>query len=317
MRGIQPSVVKKPSRPWLPSIIDRKPVELQDETLRDGLQCPSVTDPPIEEKLQILHLMERNGIHGADVGLPGAGPRAVADVTRIVTEIVDQRLKIKPSCAGRTLAVDIEPIADIAQATGKVLEADLFIGSSPIRQLAEGWDVDRLLRTTEKAVTYAVELGLEVMYVTEDTIRSNPETLTRLYRTAIECGAQRICLCDTVGHATPRGVSRLVKQMRKLVEETGERVAVDWHGHRDRGLSVANTLAAVEAGVDRIHGCALGIGERVGNTPMELLIMTLEDLGWMSPDHEALAEYVQLVSRSCRVAIPEGWPVKGVNCEQV
>ena len=317
MRHSQPSRVKNPTRPWLNDFSSRPPVELQDETLRDGLQCPSVTDPPIEQKLEILHLMERNGIHGADVGLPGAGPRAVEDVTRIVNEIVEQRLKIKPSCAGRTLAVDIEPIADIANKTGKVLEADLFIGSSPIRQLAEGWDVDRLLRITEKAVTHAVNLGLEVMYVTEDTIRSNPETLTRLYRTAIECGAKRICLCDTVGHATPRGVTRLVKHLKALVEQTGEEVAVDWHGHRDRGLSVANTLAAAEAGVDRIHGCALGIGERVGNTPMELLILLLEDLGWMSPDHQTLADYVRLVSNACGVAIPKEWPVEGAAREKV
>ena len=305
--GSQLLVVKKTARPWLKSV-RQEPVELQDETLRDGLQCPSVTDPSIEDKLEILHLMEENGINGADVGLPGAGPRAVADVTRIVEEIVEQKLQIKPSCAGRTLAVDIEPIADIAQKTGKVLEADLFIGSSPIRQLAEGWDVDRLLRITEKAVTLAVKLGLEVMYVTEDTIRSQPDTLRKLYRTAIECGATRICLCDTVGHATPRGVSRLVRDMKELVAETGEEVFVDWHGHRDRGLSVANTLAALEAGVDRIHGCALGIGERVGNTPMELLILNLEDLGLRKPDHNSLYKYVEKVSRSCKVPIPQDWP---------
>lgn len=256
--------------------------------------------------------MEKLGIHGADVGLPGAGPRAVADVTAIVQEIVTQGLKIKPSCAGRTLAVDIEPIADIAQATGKVLEADLFIGSSPIRQLAEGWDVDKLLSITDKAVSYAVELGLEVMYVTEDTIRSHPDTLRRLYTTAIECGAKRICLCDTVGHATPMGVSRLVKSMKEVVVASGEEVAIDWHGHRDRGLSVANTLAAVEAGVDRIHGTALGIGERVGNTPMEFLLLNLSRLGALGHplDHGALLEYLSKVSQACKVSIPSQWPLQ-------
>lgn len=288
----------------------RTRVQFQDETLRDGLQCPSVTDPPIEAKLEILHLMEALGIHGADVGLPGAGPRAQADVLRIVREIVDHKLKLKPSCAGRTLPVDIDPIVAIADATGKTLEADLFIGSSPIRQYAEGWDVDHLLRTTEKAVTYAVERGLEVMYVTEDTIRSRPETLRRLYTTAIECGACRICLCDTVGHATPRGVSALVRFMREIVAETGEKVAIDWHGHRDRGLSVPNTLAALAAGADRIHGTGLGIGERVGNTPMELLLLNLSRLGIITNDLTRLPDYVAAVARHCEVEIPKNWPLQ-------
>ncbi len=286
----------------------RKAVEFQDETLRDGLQCPSVTDPPIEAKLEILHLMEEVGIHGADVGLPGAGPRAIADVTRIVQEIVDQKLALKPSCAGRTLVVDIDPIVEISQRTGKVLEADLFIGSSPIRQYAEGWDLDRLLRITEKAVSHAVKQGLEVMYVTEDTVRSQPETLRRLYQTAIECGARRICLCDTVGHATPRGVDALVRFMRKVVEQTGEEVAIDWHGHRDRGLSVPNTMAALKAGVDRVHGTGLGIGERVGNTPMELLLYNLHQDGIIEVKLDSLADYVHKISRYCEVQIPSYWP---------
>lgn len=286
-------------------------VELQDETLRDGLQRPSAFDPPIEAKLEILHLMEALGIHGADVGLPGAGPRAVADVTAIVTEIVEQKLKLKPSCAGRTLKVDIQPIIDIAQKTGKVLEADLFIGSSPVRQYAEDWSLDKMVRVTEEAVSYAVEQGLEVMYVTEDTIRSHPDTLRKLYTTAIECGAIRICLCDTVGHATPDGVRALVRFIQGVVKETGRQVKVDWHGHRDRGLGLANTLAAVEAGVDRVHGTALGIGERVGNTPMEHILVNLKLLGVLDNDLRRLQEYVSTVSRHCRVPLPESWPALG------
>lgn len=291
----------------------RHDVEFQDETLRDGLQCPSVRDPSIDAKLEILHLMEALGIHGADVGLPGAGPRAVADVTRIVQEIVSSKLRIKPSCAGRTLKVDIDPIADIAEKTGRVLEADLFIGSSPIRQYAEGWDLDRLLRTTETAVTYAVERGLEVMYVTEDTVRSHPEHLRALYRTAIECGAKRICLCDTVGYATPDGVLALFEFMRGVVRETGEDVRMDWHGHRDRGLSIPNTLAAIEGGADRVHGTALGIGERVGNTPMDQILLNLRLMGVIDNDLTRLKDYVEVVARECAVAIPRGWPGLGAN----
>lgn len=289
----------------------RPPIEFQDETLRDGLQCPSVVDPPIEAKLEILHLMVKLGIHGADIGLPGAGPRAVSDVTRIVEEIRDQKLPLKPSCAGRTLAADIDPIADIADRTGVVLEADLFLGSSPVRQYAEGWTLDQQLKIVDTAVSHAVKRGLEVMFVTEDTIRSHPDALRRLYTVAIECGACRLCLCDTVGHATPAGVRSLVRFMRDVVRETGARVALDWHGHRDRGLDVANTLAAVEAGVDRIHGTALGIGERVGNTPMEQLLLNLRLAGAIDNDLSHLSEYVEAVHRHCQVPLPQNWPAVG------
>jgi 2-isopropylmalate synthase len=295
----------------------RAGVELQDETLRDGLQCPSVVDPPIQAKLEILHCMARLGIHGADIGLPGAGPRAVADVTRIVEEIRDRRLAIKPSCAGRTLRVDIDPIADIADRTGVVLEADLFLGSSPVRQYAEGWSLDQQLKIVDDAVSYAVGRGLEVMFVTEDTVRSHPETLRRLYTTAIECGAQRLCLCDTVGHATPEGVRSLVAFIREVVRDSGVSVALDWHGHRDRGLDVANTLAAVEAGVDRIHGTALGIGERVGNTPMEHLLLNLRMAGLIDHDLSGLSDYVEAVHRHCQVPLPENWPGVGRDAFRV
>ena len=289
----------------------RKPIQFQDETLRDGLQCPSVVDPPIQGKLEILHLMAKLGIHGADVGLPGAGARAAADGTRIVEEIRNHRLDVKPSCAGRTLKVDIDPIAEISDETGVLLEADLFLGSSPVRQYAEGWELDQQLRIVDDAVSYAVKRGLEVMFVTEDTIRSHPETLRRLYTTAIECGAIRICLCDTVGHATPEGVRALVRFAREIVKECGANVAIDWHGHRDRGLDVANTLAAVEAGADRIHGTALGIGERVGNTPMEHILLNLRLSEVIKNDLTYLPDYVEAVHRHCQVPLPENWPGLG------
>jgi len=235
----------------------------------------------------------------------------VADCTRIIEEIRNHRLDVKPSCAGRTLKVDIDPIADISDATGVLLEADLFLGCSPVRQYAEGWTLDTQLRIVEEAVSHAVKRGLEVMFVTEDTVRSHPDTLRRLYTTAIHCGAVRICLCDTVGHATPAGVHALLKFMRQVVRDSGARVAIDWHGHRDRGLDLANTLAAVEAGADRIHGTALGIGERVGNTPMEHLLLNLRLAGVISNDLTHLADYVDAVRRHCQVPLPENWPGLG------
>lgn len=287
-------------------------VELDDETLRDGLQSPSVKDPPIEEKRRILHLMDELGIHSADIGLPGAGPRAVADVRALAREIVDAGLSIRPNCAARTVVKDVEPIARISQEVGIPIEACTFIGSSPIRQYAEDWTLDRMLAVSEEAVSFAVAEGLPVMFVTEDTTRARPEVLKRLYGQAIEWGARRLCLADTVGHATPRGVRALVRFVREeIVAPSGEEVKIDWHGHRDRGLGLANALAAIEAGCDRIHGTALGIGERVGNVEMDLLLVNLKLMGAHDVGLEPLGEYCRRVSEATGVAIPPGYPVFG------
>jgi len=286
-------------------------VMLDDETLRDGLQSPSVIDPPLEIKIELLHLMDRLGIETADVGLPGAGPRQLEAVTRLCREIADQRLSIRPNCAARTMMVDIQPIAEVSQKTGVPIEACVFIGSSPIRQYAEEWDLEHVLRHTREAVEFAVGEGLSVMYVTEDTVRSSPEHLKILLSAAAEAGAQRFCLCDTVGAAVPEGVTNLVAWVKGLVEELGLDIGIDWHGHRDRGLDVANTLAAVQAGASRVHGTALGIGERVGNTPMEQLLVNLKLLGLRDDDLTCLPEYVELAGSATGVPINVNTPIIG------
>jgi 2-isopropylmalate synthase len=287
-------------------------VELNDETLRDGLQSPSVTDPSIEAKIELLHLMAELGIAALDIGLPGAGPRAVADVEALAREIAEQRLPIAPNCAARTVLADVRPVAEVAQRVGIAIEAACFIGSSPIRQYAEGWTLDRMLRSTEDAVSFAVAEGLPVMYVTEDTTRAAPDTLKQLYTTAIRFGARRLCLADTVGHATPDGVRQLVRFIRReIVEPSGEDIKLDWHGHRDRGLGIANALAAVEEGVHRVHGTALGIGERCGNTEMDLLLVNFKLLGLHDHDLSKLQTYVERASQACNVPLAYNWPVFG------
>ncbi len=287
------------------------PVELDDETLRDGLQSPSVRDPRIDLKKKILHLMDALGIDTADLGLPGAGPRAVADVTALCEEIRDQKLNIRPNCAARTMIRDIEPIARISQEVGIPIEACLFIGSSPIRRYTEEWTLEQMLKLSEDSIRFAVKENLPVMYVTEDTTRADPESLRALYMAAIGNGARRICVCDTVGHATPVGVEKLITFIRSLVEESGEPVKVDWHGHRDRGMDLANTLAALRAGANRVHGCGLGIGERAGNTPMELILVNLKLLGWIDRDLRKLGEYCEAIAEGCGVRIPMNYPVVG------
>lgn len=288
-------------------------IELDDETLRDGLQSPSVQDPSIEAKIEILHLMAELGIDSADIGLPGAGPRAVADVRALALEIA-RGLKIAANCAARTVIADVEPIARISQEAGIPIEACTFIGSSAIRLFAEDWTLDRMLRATEDAVSFAITENLPVMYVTEDTTRAQPDVLKQLYTKAIECGARRVCLADTVGHATPNGVRRLVRFVRdEVIAPLGIDVKIDWHGHRDRGLALANTLAAVEAGVDRVHGTALGIGERVGNTEMDLLLVNFKLLGMHDADLLALPRYCEAVSRATGVPVPTSYPVFGLD----
>jgi 2-isopropylmalate synthase len=290
----------------------RRGVQLNDETLRDGLQSPSVTDPSIDDKVRLLHLMAELGIASADIGLPGAGPRAVHDVEALARELAENRLSVEPNCAARTVRADVQPIVDVSQRVGIAIEVAAFIGSSPIRQYAEDWTLERMLRATEDAVTFAVGEGLPVMYVTEDTTRAAPEVVKALYTTAIECGARRICVCDTVGHATPDGVRQLLRFVRReVVEPSGEAVKVDWHGHRDRGLAIANCLAAIEEGVDRIHGTALGIGERCGNAEMDLLLVNLKLLGLHAGDLSKLADYVRLASEACHVPIAYNWAVFG------
>jgi len=286
-------------------------VMLDDETLRDGLQSPSVIDPPLDTKVELLHLMEKLGVETADVGLPGAGPRQREAVLRLCREIAHNRLRIQPNCAARTLMVDIQPIAEVSQRTGVPIEACVFIGSSPIRQYAEEWDVDHILRHSREAIEFAVGEGLPVMYVTEDTIRSSPDHLRILLTAAAEAGASRFCLCDTVGAATPEAVFNLVAWVKELIDELGGDIGIDWHGHRDRGLDLANTLAAIRAGATRVHGTALGVGERVGNTPMEQLLLNMKLLGIRDDDLTHLPDYVELASRATGVPIAVNSPIIG------
>lgn len=291
---------------------ERPPVQLDDETLRDGLQSPSVRMPSIDDKLRILHLIDALGIDTADIGLPGAGPHVVADVERLARAIVEGRLNVRANCAARTVRADIEPVARISQKVGLAIECCTFIGSSPIRQYAEDWTLDRLVALTEEAIGFAVSEGLPVMYVTEDTTRADPDSLRRLYTAAVRAGASRVCIADTVGHATPAGAAAVTRFIRSVLEECGgAHVGIDWHGHRDRDLAVANSFAAWEAGATRLHGAALGIGERVGNTPMDALLVNLVLLGARQADLTHLAEYCAVVADACGVPMPPNYPVLG------
>jgi 2-isopropylmalate synthase len=289
-----------------------KGIQLNDETLRDGLQNPSVVDPPIGDKIRLLHLMDQLGIHSANIGLPGAGPRAVEAATALAKEIADTGLSIHANAAARTLIEDIRPIVEISQSVGLPIQVCAFIGSSPIRKYAEGWALGQMLETIKEALSFAVAEGMSVMMVTEDTTRAKPEDIKELYGRAIELGAERLCISDTVGHATPDGVRALVRfVIEEIVQPSGMDIAIDWHGHRDRGFGLANAFAAIEAGTTRVHATALGLGERCGNAEMELLLVNLHLLGGYKSDLSILPEYCQLAADMCHVPLIHSSPVVG------
>ena len=298
------NTVKAPDKP-------SRPVSIHDETLRDGIQGPSVRDPDIEHKLRFLHLADELGVGSIDLGLPGAGPRAVAHVERLAEEIRDHRLRIRPLCAARTLEVDIRPVVEISQRVGIPIEVAAFIGSSPIRQYAEGWTIEQMVDNTRNAVRFARHNQLPVMYVTEDTTRAQPETLRRLFGTAIEEGAERVAVCDTVGHSTPDGARAVVGYVRQMLDEMKPDVGLDWHGHSDRGFGLINAIVAAVAGADRIHGCALGLGERVGNTHLDLLLVNFRLLGWIDTDLSKLREMGDVIAEGTGMPIPANYPVLG------
>jgi len=286
---------------------------ITDESLRDGLQSPSILHPDIKDKVYLLYLMNDLGIDAADLGLCGAGERFKKDVIVLAREIAEQKMPIQPQSAARTIIGDIEPIIEASQDAGIPIEACIFLGTSPIRQFAEGWDLDFMLKQTEESVSFAIKNEIPVMFVTEDTTRAHPETIEKVYKAAIQAGAQRICACDTVGHATPEGITALIKFIKEMVDKINPDVGIDWHGHRDRGLDIINTIAAIEAGADRVHACGLGIGERSGNTAMEVLLVNLNLLGWAERDLTRLPEYCQVIQEKCGSPIPFNYPIVGAD----
>jgi 2-isopropylmalate synthase len=289
-----------------------KDVTFFDETLRDGLQNPSVADPNIEQKLRLVHLMAKIGVHVADIGLPGSSQRAFDDVLRMCREITENRLPLGVACAGRTVVSDITPMIEISQRAGIPVEVYCFIGSSPIRQLAEEWDLSTIVKRSAEAIDVAVKAGLPVAYVTEDTTRSRPDMLATLFKMAIDHGASRLCLCDTVGHATPDGVRNLISFTKAITAGAGAKVGIDWHGHNDRGLALENALWALEFGADRVHGTALGIGERVGNAAMELILLNLKLLGLLeNQDLTHMLDYCNTAAQAVNWDIPINYPLVG------
>ncbi|MDA8545924.1 LeuA family protein [Candidatus Poseidoniales archaeon] len=292
-------------------------VWFDDETLRDGLQSPSARNPSIEQKIELLSYMERLGIQKVDLGLPGAGPFHLEHISAMLSHISDNDYQIRPGAAVRTLMHDIEPLVEMQHKHGMEIQASAFLGTSPIRQYTEGWTMEKLISTMEKAVSYAVENEVPVMFVTEDTTRSKPEDVKAIYQRAMELGVRRLCVCDTCGHVTPNGVKKLLNFIDEEVIKDGgyqrNQIEVNWHGHQDRGLGVANNIAAVEAGADVIHGTALGVGERAGNAPMDQTLVNLKLMGVIDNDLTLLDEYTRKANEYIEVPLPRNYPIFGTD----
>ena len=290
-------------------------VWFDDETLRDGLQSPSARNPSIDQKIELLSYMERLGIQKVDLGLPGAGPFHRDHINAMLSHINEESFNIRPGAAVRTLMSDIEPLVEMQSQHEMQIQASAFLGTSPIRQYTEGWTIEKLVTTMEKAVSYAVENDVPVMFVTEDTTRSKPEDVKLIYQRALELGVRRICVCDTCGHVTPNGVKKLLNFIdEEVIKDAGyhrSEIEVNWHGHQDRGLGVANNIAAVEAGADVIHGTALGVGERAGNAPLDQTLVNLKLMGVIDNDLSLLDEYVRKANQYIEVPLPRNYPVFG------
>lgn len=288
-------------------------VVLLDDTLRDGLQNAAVRQPTPDEKRELLHLMAGAGVTSVNLGLPGSSQEAFDSAELLCREIARERLPLAVVCAGRTLEADMRSIVELAERTGMPIEGHAFVGTSAIRAKVEGWDAALLARRTEAALRVLADAGLAAAFVSEDTTRSRPEALRQLFSVALDAGAARLCLCDTVGHATPTGARRLVAFTQDFLAARGARVALDWHGHNDRGLGLANALAALDAGVARVHATVLGVGERVGNVQLELVVLNLALAGRVPLELEAVARYAGRAAELLGFRLPPNHPLLGEN----
>jgi 2-isopropylmalate synthase len=266
-----------------------------DETLRDGLQGYLNRQPSIEEKIQFLEMMHSLGITDLALGFPAGNPGDMPDLAR---HIIQRKFQFNPYALARIVESDIDAIDEIAQETGLSIAVMLFVGSSPIRAFVEGWDFKEKGLQVEKMIKYAHSKSLEVIFATEDTTQSQHETIERLYKTALDQGVKRLLIADTVGAAEPNDVRVIINYFKNEIMNGFSGIELDWHGHNDLGLAVANSLQAIQSGVKRVHGTVRGIGERAGNAALEQLIYNMYKHGNNRYNLQELRTYDRLVSDS-------------------
>ncbi len=277
-------------------------VYIWEETLRDGEQTPGVHFTP-EEKLEIALLMDEMGVHIADVGIP-----VVSDEEKkAVSLIAKQGLKMRINGAARTVKGDVDAVIDC-----DTDEISIFVAASNVHlkhklQMTK----DQVYDIATEMVEYARDHGMPVAFVTEDTVRADLDFVERLYNGCIEAGAERAGLYHTVGVMTPGAMKWRLEQVKDFLKP----VQLSVHCHNDFGLAVANSLAAVESGVEVPHTCVNSLGERSGNASFEELVMILEALyGYDTGiDVSRLYELSRKVEELSGIPVAVNKPLVGYN----
>ena len=285
-------------------------VRIEEDT-RDALQSARAVQPSTLQRKKLLDLSAKVGVHFAFLGFPAASRREADQCVALVEHIATQRLEIEPVLMARALESDIEPILGIRERSSRDVTADIFIGTSGLRLKVEGWTLDAMLGKIRKAARFASENDLNFRISLEDSTRTAPDELAKSARAAIDAGAKAIILCDTVGDCLPSGASRTTAFVMELIERAGADVDVGWHGHNDKGLSLANALASIEAGASIVSGTFTGMGERTGNIPLEQMILILSEAGNEMYDLRYLTRACELFCLSSRIEMAPGLPIVG------
>lgn len=285
-----------------------KEVFIWDETLRDGEQTPGTT-LLIDEKIEIAKLMDEMGVNVIVVGFPAVAESEREVVRRIAAEGFSQASLAAPA---RALRSDI----DLSVQAGAE-EVPVFIATSNLHlkyKLKMEWQ-EVLDRVTD-SVEYAKSHGVKVDFISEDTSRTSVDRTVEVFKTAVEAGADRVIMTDTVGFLRPESMRHLVSQVRdRLWKETKGKTPLGIHCHNDFGLATANTLAAIEEGVTTPHVCVAGFGERAGNAPLEEVVMALEILYNIPTGVETkrIHELAKLTSQYFAILLPIHKAIIGEN----
>ncbi|MCC4242080.1 LeuA family protein [Thalassospira povalilytica] len=282
--------------------ITAKPPRLIDATLREGLQAPNT----IFSELDIIHIAERIAEGGADmieVGHPYVSQKAMLN-TR---SVVDMQLGVPVLAHARACRPDIHAVYE-----SRADWVGVFLGVNEISEKSRlgGRDFEALLDIISDAISYAKSLGLSVRFTIEDTSRTDQERMATAYALAIENGADRICFADSVGLMEPKAVTDTIRNLR----QRHPRIEIETHFHNDRGLAMANALAAIDSGADWISVSVNGLGERCGITDHVVLaanLLYLDSRALSEDQVRSLAHASSIVSRCSGQEISKSSPVLG------
>ena len=285
-------------------------VKIEDD-IRDALQSVRTVQPLLSERKALLDLSAKVGIQYSFLGFPAASQNETNLVTALVKHIADEKIPIEPVLMARALENDVKRIIEIQNETSYAVAADIFINTSALRLKIEGWTLDTIINKIKKSHHLSVNNNLKYRISLEDSARTAPDSIEILIKEIINLGIKTIVLCDTVGDCLPSGASNLTSFVMDIISKENVDVEIGWHGHNDKGLSLANALASVEAGATIISGTFTGIGERTGNIPLEQIIYILSQNGNQLYDLKYLKPLCDMLSATTKTKIPYSLPIIG------